>query len=162
MDDYSKIKIGLNVTGIIGLKTVLAELDGMGAVLVDDQIGSFIREKLAPKNYIPATAKDLYEQAFLREYKKHIGEPVADEAPGELKIRVLGPGCPRCEKLERDIRHILARHSLAADLEYINDPFEIANYGILALPVLIINDKVVSSGITPSITKLEAWIFESQ
>ena len=162
MDDYSKIKIGLNVTGIIGLKTVLAELDKMGSVLADDQIGPLMRDKLALKNYIPATAKDLYEQAFLREYKKHIGEPVADEAPGELKITVLGPGCPRCEKLEQDIRHILARHSLVADLEYINDPLEIANYGIHALPVLIINDKVVSSGITPSITKLEAWIFESQ
>lgn len=162
MDDYSKIKIGRNATGIMGLKTVLAELDKMGAVLADDQIGSFIRGKLAKKNYIPATAKDLYEQAFLREYKKHIGEPVADEAPGELRIKVLGPGCSRCEKLERDIRHILAHHSLAADLEYINDPLEIANYGVQALPVLIINDKVVSSGTTPPISKLEAWIFEAQ
>ena len=121
-----------------------------------------MREKLAKKNYIPATAKDLYEQAFHREYKRHIGEPVADEAPEKLRIRVLGPGCPRCEKLERDIRQILAQHSLAADLEYINDPLEIANYGVLALPVLIINDKVVSSGITPSIAKLDAWICESQ
>ena len=162
MDDFRKIKIGLNETGIIGLETVLAEIDRMGAVLVDDQIGSFMREKLAKKNYIPTTAKDLYEQAFLREYKKHIGESVADEAPGELIIRVLGPGCPSCEKLERDIRQILARHSLAANLEYISDPLEIANYGALTLPVLIINDKVVSSGITPSITKLEAWILKSQ
>lgn len=162
MDDYNKIKIGLNATGIIGLKTVLAELDEKGATLAEDQVGSFMRDKLAQKNYIPATAKDLYEQAFLREYKKHIGEPIADEVPGELRIRVLGPGCPRCEKLERDIRHILAQNSLAADLEYTNDPLEIANYGALALPILIINDKVVSTGITPSKAKLEAWIFELQ
>ena len=144
------------------MKTVLAELDEIGAVLVDGQIGSFMMERLAKKNDIPATAKDLYEQAFLRKYKRHIGEPVADVATGELRMRVLGPGCPRCEELEREIRQILARHGLAADLEYINDPLEIANYGVIALPVLIINDKVVSSGITPSVAKLEAWICESQ
>ena len=51
MDDFRKIKIGLNETGIIGLETVLAEIDRMGAVLVDDQIGSFMREKLAKKLY---------------------------------------------------------------------------------------------------------------
>ena len=161
MEDFIKIKVGKHKIGIVDLKTVLAEIVAQNRDVAEKQIGALIREKLALNNYISATSSDIYEQAFLRECKKHIGEPIEDESSGELAIKVLGLGCPRCEQLHSEVMHILAENDIPADLEYIDHPLEIATYGVLTPPALIIKDTVMSAGNVPSKTQLEAWILES-
>ena len=48
----------------------------------------------------------VYRQAFLREYKKALGEKV-EEGPRGLCLKIVGPGCPACDRLEQTIMTVL-------------------------------------------------------
>ena len=65
------------------------------------------------------------------------------------QIIVLGPGCARCTQLEKDAREALAELALPGELIHVDDLREIARYGVMGAPALIINGKVVSVGTTP-------------
>jgi len=56
---------------------------------------------------------------------------------------------------------VLNSMGLAASVEHVTDIEEIARYGFLQMPALIINDKVVCKGLIPSETKLKSWIAEA-
>jgi len=40
-------------------------------------------------------------------------------------------GCPRCEKLKQDLMALMAELNIAAGLEHVRDPLEIASYGVM-------------------------------
>jgi len=161
MEDYCKIKVGAHVTGIMGLKAVLAEMAEQYRHEPDDRIGVIMRDKLARSNYIAKGAEQIYELAFLREYKKYIGQPMPTESASGLTIKVLGQGCPQCERLTEEVMQVLGENNLAADLEHVTNPMEIAGYGVFIMPVLIINDKVRSTGTVPSKVKLKGWLTDA-
>jgi small redox-active disulfide protein 2 len=75
-----------------------------------------------------------------------------------LTIRVLGSGCPTCNELERMCINILAEENIDADFRKINDLKEIAEYGVLQTPALIINGKVYLKGKLPVKSTLVHWI----
>ena len=91
-DEVSQIQVGQHRMGIIGLKVTLAEVAETLAGQSDEQIRSELLKRLGKRNYIPAAATEDYGQAFLREYKKLIGAPVAEEDSGLLEVKILGPG----------------------------------------------------------------------
>ena len=161
MDDYCKINVGTQQTGVIGLKTVLAEIAQRKQNIPDKELGPMIRELLSGKNYFAPAAEPLYEQAFVREFKKFVGMPVEPESAVGLSIKVLGPGCPRCRQLRDAVLQLLTERGLAADFEYVTDPLEIAGHGILMTPALIMNDVVKVSGKVPSAAELQKWIADT-
>ncbi len=67
---------------------------------------------------------------------------MADESlkASVLQIRVLGPGCPDCQTLEREVFNALAELDLAADLGHVWDVKNIAAYGVTRTPALVINE----------------------
>lgn len=75
-----------------------------------------------------------------------------------LTIKILGPGCPNCKRLESETRK--AVESLGAEAEFIKitDYQEIMDYDILSTPGLVINEQVVSSGNIPPQGKLTSLI----
>lgn len=75
-----------------------------------------------------------------------------------LKIRVLGSGCPTCNELEKMCINVLAEENINADFRKITDLKEIAEYGVMQTPALIINDKVFSQGKLPTKSALIHWI----
>jgi len=76
------------------------------------------------------------------------------------KIEVLGPGCANCQRLEA-VAHEAARLAgIEAEIVKITDYGEIAHYGILRTPGLVIDGKVVSSGRIPSAGDIAAWLSE--
>ena len=87
-----------------------------------------------------------------------IGEPVSEDAAGSLQIKVLGPGCPSCDKLEQDLMAVMAELNLSADLDHVRDVKEIACYGVMGNPALVINGKVVAVGRVPSKNQLKEWL----
>ena len=108
-------------------------------------------------------ARDDYRTAFLREYKKFVGEPFEDIAdPNVLQIKVLGPGCPNCERLEHDLMTLLAELKIKADLEHVRDPLQIGAYGVMAMPALVINEKVMATGRVPSKKTLKEWLQQNK
>lgn len=75
-----------------------------------------------------------------------------------LNIKVVGPGCPNCNKLEQMCRHIIAENNIEAEVEKISDINEFIKWNILMTPALILNNKVVTSGKLPTQSTLEQWI----
>lgn len=77
-----------------------------------------------------------------------------------MKIRILGPGCPRCQEVEKRTIDVLAEMNVAADVQKVTDIKEIMGYNILATPGLVINDKVKCSGKIPSKDDIKRWVEE--
>jgi small redox-active disulfide protein 2 len=63
-----------------------------------------------------------------------------------LKIEVLGPGCPKCQLLEKNVRAAVEEMELDAEVSKVSDLKEIASRGVLMTPGLVVDGKVVSSG----------------
>jgi small redox-active disulfide protein 2 len=65
-------------------------------------------------------------------------------------IKVLGPGCTNCKNLERVTREAVAELGLDATIEKVEDYAEIAGYGIMSTPALVVDERVVVSGRVPT------------
>jgi small redox-active disulfide protein 2 len=66
-----------------------------------------------------------------------------------LNVKVLGPGCANCKRLEQSVRRVADSMALPIELEHVTDYAEIAKWNILQTPGLVMNDKVVSAGRIP-------------
>jgi small redox-active disulfide protein 2 len=75
-----------------------------------------------------------------------------------MKIIVLGPGCPRCQEVEKRTVNALAELGVAAEVEKISDIKKIMDFDILGTPGLVIDGKVVCSGKIPRLEEIKAWI----
>ena len=157
-----QIRIGKHQTGIIGLEEALKEMSEEKQILSDQNIGTRMVEKLSKKNYIPSTVVDAYELAFLREYKKFIGEPVPKIPVDGIEIKVLGAGCPTCDRLEQNLMLLIEEMGVKASIEHVRDLKEISQYGVMGSPALVINDKVKAVGSVPSNTRIKDFIREAQ
>ncbi len=71
-----------------------------------------------------------------------------------MNIKVLGPGCRNCVRLERHAREAAADLHLDAEVEKVTDYAAIAGYGVLATPGLVVDEQVVVSGRVPSVDEL--------
>lgn len=77
-----------------------------------------------------------------------------------LQVKILGSGCPNCQKLERETRAALDEATLVYELSKVTDYGDIASYGVLQTPALVINDEVVSSGKIPKQDQIVTWARE--
>ena len=67
------------------------------------------------------------------------------------QIRVLGPGCARCQKLYENATEAVAEMGLDAHVEKIDDVAEIVRRGIMATPALVVDEELVLAGQVPSV-----------
>ena len=75
-----------------------------------------------------------------------------------LTIKVLGPGCANCKKLEEVARKAVASLDVAAEIIKVTDMQAIIAYDVLQTPGLVINEKLVSSGRIPAPAQVVEWI----
>jgi len=148
--------------GIMGLKTVMEEMAEEYGDRPDQEVVETLLNRLGKRNYIPEKVKENYGKAFLREFKKFQGKPYEDEVQEGLVIKVLGPGCVQCDRLDQELMQAMAEEGIMADMEHIRDIKEIGKYGVMGTPALIINGKVKSVGKVPPINKLKEWLKEAQ
>jgi len=78
-----------------------------------------------------------------------------------MNIKVLGPGCAKCQSLEKTVKEVLAALKLDIKVEEIKDMKKIMQYHILMTPGLVINEKVVLSGKVPSRAEVERLIMNA-
>ena len=76
----------------------------------------------------------------------------------ELDVKVLGMGCAKCEQLEKMVRDVMAANGLAGAVEHVRDPGEIAGYGMVPTPALVINGEIKSSGKVPQEKQVLMWL----
>jgi small redox-active disulfide protein 2 len=79
-----------------------------------------------------------------------------------MKIEVLGPGCPNCQKLEKEVFNAISELNLDADVVKVTDIKKIATYGILMTPGLVVNGKVICSGRVPRKEEIKEWLKKAQ
>jgi len=70
-------------------------------------------------------------------------------------VKILGPGCSNCKKLERTTREAIAELGLDATLEKVEDYPTIAAYGIMSTPGLVVDDTVLVSGRVPKLAEIK-------
>lgn len=146
-DEIRMIAVEGNKVGMLGLEAIFTELKAANKK-PSDELGVELVELAGKQNYIPPAARTEYARALLNEYRRYLGEHVPDvpqDSPS-LSIKILGTGCPRCEALESNVLSALAELGIAADVEHVRDIAQIANYGVLGTPALVVNGKVRSVG----------------
>ena len=70
----------------------------------------------------------------------------AEEAKGAMGVKVLGSGCKKCNQLEEATKAALTELGLDASVEHVTDFAQIAAYGVMSTPALVVDGKVVSYG----------------
>lgn len=66
-------------------------------------------------------------------------------AKGEA-VKVLGSGCAKCNQLEANVKLALEQLGMNTAIEHVTDFSEIAAYGVMTTPALVVDGKVVSYG----------------
>jgi len=77
-----------------------------------------------------------------------------------MEIRILGPGCPRCQEVEKRTKEVVAELGIAVDVQKVTDLKKIMEYKIMATPGLVINGKVKCAGKIPAKSQIKQWIEE--
>jgi len=68
------------------------------------------------------------------------------EEENNMNIKVLGAGCKSCEALLNSTKEAVANKGIDTDVEYITDMEKVMSYGVMSMPALVIDGKVVSAG----------------
>ncbi len=79
-----------------------------------------------------------------------------------MHIKILGTGCPNCKNLERNTIQALKELKIDAKIEKITDIEKIMAYGVMSLPVLIANDKILTLGFVASVEEIKDLIKNSK
>ncbi len=75
-----------------------------------------------------------------------------------MDVKVLGTGCPNCQRLEKLAKDVLAEMGVEATITKVTDWAKITSYDIIGTPGLVIDGKVVSSGRIPTKAEVTTWV----
>jgi len=75
-----------------------------------------------------------------------------------MDIKVLGPGCPKCQQTEKIVKDAVAESSIEATVEKVTDVMEIAGYGVFGTPAVVVDGEVKSVGKIPKKQDVLGWI----
>jgi small redox-active disulfide protein 2 len=73
-------------------------------------------------------------------------------------VKILGPGCANCRKLEAVAREAVASAGIEADVVKVTDMKAMMAYDLMATPGLVIDEKLVSSGRIPTQAEIRQWL----
>ena len=79
-----------------------------------------------------------------------------------MEIKVFGTGCQKCNQLFNLINLCAKELGIEAKVEKVSDMMEIYNAGIMSVPAVMIDGKIVSSGNVPSSAQLKEWLETSK
>ncbi|MFH1368971.1 MAG: thioredoxin family protein [Elusimicrobiota bacterium] len=79
-----------------------------------------------------------------------------------MKLEILGTGCPRCKKLLQMTQEAVLEMGIGAKVavDKVDKIEDIMNYGVMITPALAIDGKVVVAGRIPSKDEIKKWIIE--
>jgi len=72
-----------------------------------------------------------------------------------MQIKILGSGCPNCQKLEANTKKALEELGTEATVEKITDIQKIMEYNVMSMPVLVVDEKVLIAGSVPDAKQIK-------
>lgn len=75
-----------------------------------------------------------------------------------MEIKVLGPGCAKCNSMEKVTRDAVEKYQIPANITKVDDIMEIMNYGVMITPALVIDGKVVIKGHVPTVDEVGSFL----
>ena len=75
-----------------------------------------------------------------------------------MEIKVLGPGCAKCDQTEKIVNEAVAESNVSATVEKIGDLKQIARYGVFVTPAVVIDEVVKCSGKVPKKEDVLSWL----
>lgn len=75
-----------------------------------------------------------------------------------MEIKVLGPGCSKCQQTEKIVKEAIAEMEVTADVEKVTDLMKIAGYGVFGTPAVVVDGVVKSVGRVPRKEDVKSWI----
>ena len=75
-----------------------------------------------------------------------------------MDIKVLGPGCPKCQQTAKIVKEAVAEAGVDAHIEKVTDTMEIAGYGVFGTPAVVIDGDVKSVGKIPQKKDVIGWL----
>ncbi|MFZ1866797.1 MAG: thioredoxin family protein [Polyangiales bacterium] len=73
-------------------------------------------------------------------------------------VKVLGSGCKKCHLTVDSISATAKKLGVEIEIEKVEDYAQIASYGVMATPSVVVDGVVVHSGSVPTATMIESWI----
>ena len=70
-------------------------------------------------------------------------------------VKVLGAGCKSCHELYENTKKAVAEMGLLVEVEYITDMEKVMSYGVMSMPAIVVNEKVISMGKVLKATDVE-------
>ena len=86
-NDITRIKVDKRTISIIDIKPTMAEMAQTYAGKPDEEVRSTMLERLGRDNYISSTARDDYGKAFVREFRKFLGQLYSEALQGNWTSR---------------------------------------------------------------------------
>ena len=83
---------------------------------------------------------------------------VRDSETRMKKIQILGPGCPKCEKLAELTKDVATAAGIEFEMEKVADIQEIMKFGVMITPALVVDGQVKFSGKIPDRETIEKMI----
>lgn len=75
-----------------------------------------------------------------------------------MEIKVLGPGCAKCQQTEKAVQEAVAEAGVSANVEKVTDLMKIASYGVFGTPAVVVDGEVKSVGKIPSKDEIKGWL----
>ena len=75
-----------------------------------------------------------------------------------MEIKVLRPGCPKCQQAEKIVKEAVSESGVSADVVKVTDTMEIAKHGVFGTPAVVVDGEVKSVGKIPSKDEIKSWI----
>lgn len=75
-----------------------------------------------------------------------------------MNIKILGTGCPNCQKLEQNTKEALKELKIEAEVEKVTDIAEIVSYGVMGMPALVVGNEVKVSGRIPGTEEIKTML----
>ncbi|MDD3421512.1 MAG: thioredoxin family protein [Methanocellales archaeon] len=75
-----------------------------------------------------------------------------------MEIKILGVGCPKCERMEKNVKKVIDDIGIQAEVEKVKDIEDMMEYGIMMTPALVINKETKCQGRVPSTEEIKSWL----
>ena len=75
-----------------------------------------------------------------------------------MEIKILGPGCHRCDQTAKNVKEAVAEAGVDASMDKVTDAMEIAGYGVFGTPAVVVDGAVKSVGKIPTKDEIKTWL----